>query len=419
MADAQAQMNQLATQLTALVNAMNTQNQNFTTRQNNQAARENRRDVEAKHSSILRCVHNAGTFEVSKNFRDFLTQHEMWRNVNSVNLVQEVENANGVREQVYLCPSDMQAKLFLSCFRGAAASRVKVVGIDTPAWNETILNGAQNNQNQRFEDFVARVKNLFMPEEESPLARSQFQERKQDAREDITNYVSDKLNLYHLAYTEQQAANNFDFLLDQVVSGIYNQEVRRRLIESNPRDETTLRTTATRLVAEERKKVEMDCSGSTSMDGLMATSRNAYSEGGNNSFMQVDALHQVQQVRGAQPTDLCRNCGKAGHWARECRSPPKRGGGGGGGRPAPRRQGGQNNKTQTGAVKTKGKCHHCGKVGHFKRDCRSYKASMDKKKNNGGRGGGGRNRRQMLKQIPEEESEDDAEVVEDYEEGED
>jgi len=186
-----------------------------------------------------------------------------------VNQVQQ-QAVGGQQVEVYLCQSDFQAKLLLQCFKGAAASRVKNLGIGSTDYNETILGGTEPNQNTRFENYFNRIQNLFMPQEESPLARSQFADRKQAANEDITNYVSEKLSLYHVAYSEAQMP--FEFLRDSLVSGIYNQEVRRRLIENDPTTEQQLRTLATKLVAEERTKVKMDCSGSTSMDGLLATS---------------------------------------------------------------------------------------------------------------------------------------------------
>lgn len=56
------------------------------------------------------------------------------------------------------------------------------------------------------------------------------------------------------------------------------------------------------------------------------------------------------KTAGARKPGNCNNCGKAGHWAAECRS-----------------------KRNESTGNNKGACHHCNKAGHFKRNCtRSY-----------------------------------------------
>ncbi|CAE8719240.1 unnamed protein product, partial [Polarella glacialis] len=107
--------------------------------------------------------------------------------------------------------------------------------------------------------------------------------------------------------------------------------------------------------------------------------------------MIVDALKGLGKWKTATKTDECHNCGKKGHFARDCRSQPKdkakgkskctdRKGGGKAGQgqwpQGPRDQGQQKQPEHQGAQgKGKGqafdgKCFQCGKEGHRARDCR-------------------------------------------------
>ena len=86
-----------------------------------------------------------------------------------------------------------------------------------------------------------------------------------------------------------------------------------------------------------------------------------------------DAYKNKKPAKGAELSfftnqfkGFCRNCGKQGHKAADCRSKKK---------PAPKdKENGK--KRDLGKVK----CYNCGKMGHFARDCSKPKKDNDKDK---------------------------------------
>ena len=82
-------VNTIANQLGQLVTLMTTQNTQRVTARTEQQTREQEREVRQAQQNILKCAHNAGSFRISDNFRDFRIQHSAWRNLMGVNQVQQ------------------------------------------------------------------------------------------------------------------------------------------------------------------------------------------------------------------------------------------------------------------------------------------------------------------------------------------
>ena len=170
----------LTTAMTNLFNELHVQNQNNIANNERRLATEATRDRARRQADILKASSSAGKYNVGQNWMEFRLVHESWRNSHLV----DQTDANGVN----VMPADMQAKILLACFQGQAASRVKQLGIGTPAWNLTILE-AGVPENDRFNNYFDRLEREFRPAEESPLAKQEFAARTQSVDEDVASYV--------------------------------------------------------------------------------------------------------------------------------------------------------------------------------------------------------------------------------------
>ena len=138
---------------------------------------------------------------------------------------------------------------------------------------------AEDRNNLTYAALEQRLSQIFCPPAESQLLKQEFKQLKQKKAEDISIYLSAKQSLYNRAYGEDERSN--EFLVEQTIKGIYNQEVKKQLVTAtfninNPITEfDSLRKAALGACATERAKMELGISESTSMDGL--TSRTQYS----------------------------------------------------------------------------------------------------------------------------------------------
>ena len=344
------------------------------------AAEQLARVRDLRYDRVRKSTHRAGSFDCGENFRSYKVQF--------MNFLQFA----GCRDQINgqeIFEADFLASLLLATMQGKAAERTTQLQPNTPAYNATIHDGNTPREWDRFMNYFRRVEELFLPREESDMAKQNFRDRKQSIKEDSASYGQDKIALFHLAYSDEQANQMFSFLKDEYISGIYNPVVKRRLVESNINTEEDLRLRTIQLVAEERKKyLVYHCSDSTSLDGLLSTSRAAYT--GGPESMELD---QLQKLQGAGP---CYRCGKQGHTARECRANWDTISGKGDKKSAQsgRFGGGRDNKSSGNSNsgktdKSNAECRYCHKIGHWIADCRKRKADEKKKAAGAGRGGGG------------------------------
>ena len=241
-----------------------------------------------------------------------------------------------------------------------------------------------------FDQYAVAVHDLFLPPQESELSKSEFLQCVQLRQEPITSYLSTKLALYENAYS--LAERSFEFLLQEVIKGIYSNEIKRQINVIHPATQEALRTSCISAVARERVAYELHFAASTSLDGLAASSVLRPRDDGQGEPMQLGSLKDVK----------CNGCGKMGHYVRNCRKGSK--------------------KDSKVAKKDKKDvtCYNCGDKGHYSQDCRKPKKTGGKSTQfqqnsrfkrggyqRGGRGGtrGGRGGKQYHKELTQEEAE--------------
>ena len=119
-------------------------------------------------------------------------------------------------------------------------------------------------------DFLAKVKEVFNPPEESALSRILFERIPQGLEEPITEYYARKLAAFHGAVPNATPAS-FLYLKDQMIKGICSSHVRQKVIEGVPTHTEQLREVMLQSVAIAMECIRMDAGNVGSMDGLRAT----------------------------------------------------------------------------------------------------------------------------------------------------
>ena len=307
-------------------------------------------------------------YDRKKPWRTFCNEFRSWIEMNDLNA----------------CGHDFIKKAMVGAMVGQAQDMMVLHRTGTATFNNS----------PTWEAYAQAIQGIFAPEAESQLAKEEYKNYRQKCDQDISSYISTKRALHAMAFQNEVA--NFSNYLDEVIKGIYNNEVKLRLRHSNVIDDAMLERVLVQIVANERAAIEGGYGHALSKDGLRHTTimgnkavrTEDQDEPMDLSKMnkEIDQLNEVINAlnQGKQP-DLrnmeCFKCGKKGHLSRNCRS-----GSGNQRFQGSKYQGNQGNFGRPGGgrnMKFPFDCHHCGKKGHKKTECFKWKkeqqAIKDKK----------------------------------------
>ena len=279
--------------------------------------------AEKRYDIACKSLGSCPKFNGKGNWRTFESSYETWYRVNHIDRQNQ----------------EFQKRSLLACMRGQAVEMTRPYSEGSQTWIACV----------EFAAYLEAFRNVFLPPEESELARTEFKVRKQGRKEGISSYLSAKVALWQLAYPE--AERSFSTLMDEIIAGTANRVVKRRLRYADINNIPELRRQAVKMVDAERQCYREGTSESTSMDGLAATTHiknDQYSD--EEMDVDDDSMNAMGKFDGN-----CRTCGTYGHKAAQCR------------------------KGKGKDAKDKKKCYRCDRDGHFKRDCiAKTKANGDK-----------------------------------------
>ena len=109
------------------------------------------------------------------------------------------------------------------------------------------------NNNIAWRAYLEVLRGVFMPPAESDLSKCEFKSRIQGRTEPITTYLNSKIALADLTFGQQLI---FDTLIDEVIAGVYNPVIKKRIHQGHPADRQVLVDIAVTAVADEWRGVE-------------------------------------------------------------------------------------------------------------------------------------------------------------------
>ena len=254
---------------------------------------------------------------------------------------------------------DQQKMALLSSLEGPASQAIELHGQGKPGY---VSAGSLSA-------FMTTIRQVFCPRSESNMSRMEFESYSQGVDQNITEYATTKLALYHAAEPDH-THRSFAYLRSNMLRGIYSGWIKGEVIRMDPQDEAQLIETMTTALGRARESYHIGAGMVPNLDGLASSYKTTMSTGGNNNQPWQGEPMEI----GKFGDKKCYQCNKLGHYARDCRVKL------GNNQPVQdkiNRGPGQNNQKKD----TKDlQCFYCNKKGHLRADC--YKRKRDESNRN-------------------------------------